>query len=141
MIHQLSKNNILDVYDFILRVKDESKDFYITENRERIFINNIKIIEKLLKKQEIYGIMDGDLKALLIIYREKNFRPYIKILVNENKYAYNLFTYLDWIIGKNEFFIKVKKYNPICKVLQKKRWQFVGDRGQEILYVRKAREK
>ena len=80
MIKRLNQKNRADIVEFIKKDYDKFKDFYITHERKRLFLTDSKLVEKLLKKQEIYGVYDTELKGLLMIFREKNFRPYIKIL-------------------------------------------------------------
>lgn len=148
MIQRLKLKNTIDIYDFVLNHKDEFEDFYITENKERKFINNLDTIKRLLKRQEVYGLEDNGLKAILIILREKNFRTYIKVLAVQNKYVFDLMKFISWNFNKQELYLKVKKSNTINKVLSfydkikketvyRYHWNFAGDRGQEVLYVRK----
>ena len=139
MIHRLKLKDAISFYEFILRCKDVYEDFYVTSNKERKFFTDLKLIKKILKYQEVYAVEEKEIKALLLIYREKNYRPYVKILAEKIDCVYDLLKYVEWNINK-EIFIKIKKINPIAKILQRKRnWQFVGDRGQEVLYVKKVR--
>ena len=146
MIKKLNNKNSLDILEFINRVKDIYQDMYITKNKERIFLTDLKLIEKVLKYNEIYAIDDRGIHALLIILKEKGYRTYIKILVEKNNYIYDLFKFLHWNYNGCELFLKVKKENPITKIAQsfyldqmhlKKQWEFCGNRGNEILLIHK----
>ena len=146
--HLHYKKNLIDVYGFILSCKDEYEDFYVTVGKERKFITELNLIKKVLKYQQVFGIFDNGLKALLIIYKEKGFRSYVKILTDRYNYIYDLLNYLDWNFYRPELYLKIKKTNKIGKSLsyfdKKKQktvyrygWNFFGSRGEEILYVRK----
>jgi len=139
MIYRLKLKNSLDIYYLVNEVKDKYEDFYITKDRERIFLKDLNIIKKIVKHQEIYGIFDNDLKAIMMIYREKGFRPYLKILSKSKKYIYNLLSYLFWNFNE-EIFIKLKKENPLATTISRFRihrklgFKFAGNRGTEILF-------
>lgn len=140
MIKKLNYKDSISVYEFVSRTKDVWEDFYITQNKQRTFLVNLKLIEKILKYQEVIALEEsGELKALLLILREKGFRTYIKILSEKNDYVYDLMKYLNWNFTC-ELFIKVKKTNPVSKIAQKFFFNFIGDRGQEILLIRQKRE-
>jgi hypothetical protein len=140
MIKKLNYKDSIGVYEFISRTKDVWEDFYITTNKSRIFLKDLKFIEKILKYQDVVGLEEsGELKAILLIYREATFRPYVKILSQKTDYIYDLMKYLNWNFNC-ELFIKVKKTNPVSKIAQKFFFNFIGDRGQEILLVRQKRE-
>lgn len=136
MVRRLNLKNKIDVYDFLERIEDIYSEFFITENQTRLFLkSNWNLITKILKYHETYAVDDKGLKGIMIIFREKNFRPYVKILTEKIDYAYDLLNFLGWN-KKEELFIKIKKANPISKILQK-RWKFMGDRGKEFLFVKK----
>jgi hypothetical protein len=139
MIKRLNYKNSIDIYDFVLRVEDKFQDFYLTQDKQRIFIKEIKLIEKLLKYQEVYAVEDNEIQAIMIVLHEKGFRSYVKLLSSKIDYSYDLLKSLSWNYEKKELFIKIKKTNPICKILQRYGWTFAGDRGQEVLYIKKAK--
>ena len=140
MIKKLNYKSTLDVYEFILRVKDFNEDFYLTQNKSRIFLNNLSLIEKTLKYQTIIALEEsGEIKALLMIIKEKGFRTYVKILAEKNDHFYDLMKWLNWNVNQ-ELFIKCKKANPLFKISQKFFFNFIGDRGSEILLVKNKRE-
>lgn len=140
MIRKLNYTDTISMYEFILRTKDSYEDFYITTNKSRVFLKNLKLIEKILKYQDVIAIEElGEIKALLLIYKEKGFRPYVKILAENNNYVYDLMKWLNWNYNC-ELFIKAKKTNPISKISQKFFFNFIGDRGSEILLAKQKRE-
>jgi hypothetical protein len=140
MIRKLNYHDSISVYDFILRTQDKFEDFYITQNKGRIFLKDLKLIEKLLKYQTIVALEEsGEIKALLLILKEKGFRTYLKILAEKNDYVYDLMKYVNWNYNC-ELFIKAKKTNPISKISQKFFFNFIGDRGSEILLAKHKRE-
>lgn len=138
MIKRLNKKNLIDVYDFLLTIIDKEKDFYITINKERIFLkDSLKLIEKILKYHEVYGKFDSSLKAIYIIYREKGFRPYLKILAEKKLDYIDLIRFLKWQASEIELFCKLKKENSIIEYLHKAGFFKIGDRGKEILLIKK----
>ena len=138
MIQRLKSKHISDIFYFVNETRDKYEDFYITKNRDRVFIKDRKVIEKIIKYQEVYGIYDKGLQGIIVIYKEKGFRPYLKILCKKNYYIYSLLKYLFWNF-EGEVFIKVKKSSPIAKIASRFRsarkigFQFMGNRGNEIL--------
>lgn len=109
MIRKLTKKDDINILEFVNRFNDFYQDFYITISKERIFLrNNLKLIQKLLKKQEFYAIEEKEIKGLLLVFKEKGYRPYIKILcrTENNK---DLIKYLKWNCLTTDLFIKVKE--------------------------------
>jgi hypothetical protein len=140
MIRKLNWKDTINVYDFIVNTKDKYEDFYITIDKNRVYLKDQKLIKKILNRQEVFGIEEkGDIIALLLIYREKSFRSYVRILSSKNSYIYDLLKFLNWNFN-NELFIKAKKYNPIINIAQGFFFNFIGGRGQEILLVKQKRE-
>ncbi len=140
MIRPLTLKDKISVYEFVIRTKDTWQDFYITSNKQRTFLTDLKLIEKLLKYQILVALEEsGEIKALLMILKEKGFRTYIKVLAEKNDQIYDLMKWLNWNYNC-ELFIKTKKINPLSKIAQKFFFNFIGDRGQEILLVKNKRE-
>lgn len=139
MIEKLKLQNKIDVYDFLERVKDSFEDFYITKDKERYFLKkNWLLIEKIVKYQEIYGLFDNGLQGILIILREKGYRPYIKLLATNRKYTIDLLKYLKWNFQEKELFAKFKKQNPLSQLILKTGFSKIGDRGSEDLFCKKG---
>lgn len=141
MIERLQKKHVVSICEFIKQNKDVYHDFYITRNKQRIFLNNTDIISKVLKNQEIYGLFDERLRGLMMIYREKGYRPYIKFFSIKMSDNIDLLKYLMWNFSEQDLYIKLKKSNPFCSVVQKYGFVFIGDRGSEILLMRKGVKK
>lgn len=150
MIEKLTIKNFQDMKLFFEDVKDVYEEMYITKNKERIFLkNNSSLICDVLKHQEIYGILDGRLKAIMIIYKEKGYRPYLRFLAENNKYYKDLLIYLLWNFSDLEVYIKIKKSNPLLnyfvdvinkKYVPKKNFMIKGMRGQEILIIKNKKK-
>jgi hypothetical protein len=137
MIKKINYKKLLDVLDFTLNNEDKFEDFYVTSERKRIFIKDLKIIDKILRYQEVYGFYDKSLIGIILIYREKTFRPYIKILAKDEKTSIELIRFLVTTAGHLDLFFKLKKINPISRIAQRYGFEFMGNRGQELLLVRK----
>lgn len=138
MIIRLNYKYTLDVLDFIATVPDRYEEFFITKDKQRLFLKNKKIILNILKHQEVYGLFEGQLKGLMMILREKNYRPYVKFLSINNAYNRDLLKYFLWNFMGSEIFCKLKKRNPLVEILKKKVFIQIGDRGQEVLLLKKA---
>lgn len=138
MIERLTKKNLLDVYEFVQRVKDRYQDFYITQENQRLFLTDFKIIKKLLNKQEVYSVYDKGVKGLMIIYKEKGYRPYIKLLTENRSAESSLIKYLMMNFSEYDLYIKIKKENPLAKYIKYFGFVQQGDRGLEILLYRKG---
>lgn len=139
MIERLKICNKIDIYDFLERVDDKFQDFYLTKEKERIFLKgNWSLIEKTLKHQEVYGLFNNGLKGILLIYKNKGYRPYIKMLAISNKYYYNLLMYLRFNFMNKELFAKLKLNNPLVQILERKGFISIGKRGKEILLHKQA---
>jgi len=115
MIRRLHSKDSISVLHFVNIFNDFWMEFYVTILKERVFLkNNLKLIEKLLKTQQLYALMEHDeIEGLMLIYRSKGFRPYLKLLcrTENNK---DFIKYLKWNIS-DELFIKAKVNNPILK--------------------------
>lgn len=138
MIEKLGKSNNIDVYEFIKRVNDRYQDFYITIDKQRRFLNDWDLIDKILKTQELYGSFDKQLNGILMIYREKGFRNYVKILAENREVENRLIKFFFWNCAGQDLFLKLKKQNPLSKFMQHFGFVFSGDRGLEVLLFRKG---
>jgi hypothetical protein len=147
MIERLTKRNIIDVYEFVQRIKDRFQDFYVTQSNQRLFLTDLNLIRKIIERQEVFGLYEKGFKGLLIVYKEKGFRPYIKILSENRKSESSLLRYLMLNYSEQDLYIKLKQENPLARFLQyinphTKKTQYgfmqVGPRGQEVLLFRKG---
>lgn len=136
MIIKLKIKNSIDVFDFVNSCYDKYEDCYITIDKKRLFLkNNLKLIKKILKYQEVYML---DNKGLMIIFREKGFRSYVKFLAKDRDTYIDLIKFLNWNYSC-ELFIKLKNNNPLVEELRKNKFYVQGLRGQEIL-LKKIKE-
>jgi hypothetical protein len=138
MISRINYKYATEVLEFIHKIKDCYKDMYITDNKERIFLNNLKLITKLLKYQEIYILKDKEIKGLLMIYRSKGYRPYVKLLAENSKYTIDMLKFLKWTFGEKDLYFKLKKENPLSEQIKKTGFSMIGDRGKELLFFKKG---
>jgi len=138
MIERLKKKNLIDIFEFTHRVSDVYQDFYITVDKTRTFLKNYQTITKVIDRQEVYGLFEKDLQGILLIYREKGFRPYIKILASSRDNQLNLIKFLIWNFSNQDLYIKLKKRNSLSQIIQRYGFIFQGDRGEEILLFRKG---
>lgn len=139
MIQKLNIKNKFDVYDFMSSTNDRYEDTYITQNKERKFLkNNGSLIEKILKTQEVYGIENNGLKAIMIILREKGYRPYIKLLAKNSKYTIDMLKFLKWNFSEIDLYFKLKKENPLSEQIKRAGFVMIGDRGKELLFFKKG---
>lgn len=141
MISKVNYKNRIDIFEAVNRIKDTHKDFYVTKNKERLFLTDLDFIEKILDTQDVYVLEEKEIKGLLLIYKEKGYRPYVKILADTYDAARDLIKFLIWNYVDKDLFIKVKKDNPVFKIAQKYGFVFSGDRGSEILLFRKGEKR
>lgn len=139
MIQRLGIKNKLDVYDFLSRVEDRHQDFYLTEDKSRKFLkNDWSLITKVLLKQEVYGLENNGIKAIMIIVRDKGFRPYVKLLAENSKYTIDMLKFLKWSYFEKDLYFKLKKNNPLSQIIKKTGFIKIGDRGLEDLFFKKG---
>lgn len=138
MISRLKIQNKIDMYEFCLRCRDKYEDWYITKNKSRLMINNLSLIETLLQRQEVYGLFQGNLKAVMIIVRDKGFRPYIKLLAENSRYTIDMLKFLKWNFSEKDLYFKLKKENPLIEQIKKTGFVMIGDRGRELLFLKKG---
>ncbi len=126
-------NSILEEYI------DEYRDFYITQSNFRLFIKENKelLFDSLNKGDKIVFDEEAGI-AYVTGWSDKVERKYLKLLVKDLESADKLLNVLFWNI-KEDLYIKIKKTNPILSVLQKHDFIFRGNRGREILLLRKYR--
>lgn len=140
MIKKLKTKNIIDLVDFFDRISDKFEDMYITKEKERKFLkNNWLLIEKLLKKQECYGLFNNGLRGILIIIKDKGFpRKYVKLLTENSKYTIDFLKWIKWNFFEKDLYMKLKKNNPLAQMIAKTGFIKIGDRGNEDLFLKKG---
>ena len=117
MIRSLKKKDFTN-FIYFCQKRDKYSDFYITQNNKRFFLNNIKIAEKVfydcLKHNEKCYIKEDEnhiVAVLLIIgYKDKFDRKYVKLLTTSKDDTRDLFRFLQWQ-GLSNLFIKSRKSN------------------------------
>ena len=112
-------------------------DFYSTQQNIRISLrDNPDVLFNYLKKgsQIVYEIDKEN--GIALILKEKGFRTYLKILTKDEKLASNFLKIVNWNI-KEDVFVKLHKNNPLLKVFQRNQYVFQGNRGSEVLLMRK----
>ena len=135
---QLSKKDIEKVTSIIQEISDEYRDFYITKDNLRLFIDvNIELLFDCLKNGD--KIAFGDEGIAFITGWSDNFnRKYLKILAEDINSADKLLKVIDWHV-KTDLYIKIKRNNKLLPALEAHNFVFLKPRGKEVLYVRKYR--
>jgi len=136
-VGQLKRKEERLIITLIDELVDFNRDFYITQNNLRLFIKENKdLFIKCLKKGDkmVYSEEDGII--FITGFSDRASRKYIKPLVKDVESADRLLKVLFWNINC-DIWAKIKKTNPIKKVLLKNNFKFAGDRGKEILLLRK----
>jgi len=136
MIIKLKNKHFLDFKYFLDTTPDIHMEMYITENKQRIFLKgNINLIKKIIKNYLCYGLYDGELKAVLIVYSQKNFRTYLKVLGKLTSRELDLIKFILWKIGDRDNYIKLKTKNQLVERMTQ--FTNIGKRGLEVLLFRK----
>ena len=139
MVERLTVKHKVDIITFLLDTNDRYEDFYFTVGRERLFLkNNWILIEKILKQQECYGYFENGLKGLLIIYKSKGFRPYLKMLTIDYTATNSLMKFFVWNRNEVDIFCKLKTDNPITNVIKRFGFFVKGNRGKELLFFKQG---
>jgi len=136
---KITKEEKSILINLIDNITDLYGDMYITRNNLRLMIkaNKDLFFECLNKGDKIVWEKD---KGMLFItgFSDNAKRIYVKPLCNDMELADQLIKYLDWKLPEYDLWIKIKKINPIRKVLLKKRnhYNYIASRGKEILLCR-----
>lgn len=134
---QLTNKDERIIRDILMDLTDIYGDFYITRNNLRLFIKeNQNLLFDCIKKGDkiVYEENEGIIFATG--WSDKSKRKYIKVLAKDEKSADNLLKVINWNMPGEKFFAKIKKNNPLRRVLQKNNFTFAGDRGKEILLIK-----
>jgi len=134
---QLSKKHKREIDGMICEISDIYKDFYVTKNNLRLFLNdNLHLLHNGLKKGDIIVWEDGGGLIFINGFSEKASRKYIKVLAKDCQECDRLLKVVSHNVDTC-LYAKVKKNSPIRKTLERNGFGFAGDRGKEILLVRK----
>lgn len=134
----LSKKDKEQVTSLIREISDEYRDFYITKENLRLFIEvNLDLFFDCLKNGD--KIAFGDEGIAFITGWSDNFdRKYLKLLAEDIKSADKLLKVIDWHV-KTDLYIKIKRNNKLLPALKAHNFVFLKPRGKEVLYFRKYR--
>ncbi len=118
MIRQL-KSTDRSNFIYYCQNRDSASDFYVTKNNRRIFLNNPKVAKGVfndcIKHSEKCYIKEenGLIVAILLIigYKDKDERKYLKVLSHNKKDVKDLFSYLIWQNLPSNIFVKIHKNN------------------------------
>jgi len=129
------KNKIITLLE---NINDAYSDAYITKNNIRLFIrDNVNILEQCLEQGD--RILFSDNSVLVVLgYSDNSPRKYLKILTND-------FTDVSVLLHElynnisNDIYCKLKSHNPLKEVLLSNSFEVVGNRGKEVLLVKKFR--
>jgi len=98
----------------------------------------LTLIKKVLSNQEVYGLENNGIKAIMIIVRDKGFRPYVKLLAENSKYTIDMLKWFKWTFFEKDMYFKLKKNNPLSTMIKKTGFVKIGDRGLEDLFFKKG---
>ncbi len=131
-----SKKEKENINSILQELTDTYSDFYITRNRLRLFIKENKdlLFDSLAKGDKIAYAEDEGI-AFITGWSDKSPRKYLKIIGFDLEKTDHLIKVINWHC-EDQLFAKIKKNNPIRRILQKNGFIFYGDRGREILLVR-----
>jgi hypothetical protein len=143
MIQRLIKQNFInDVLTTDLR--DNDNIFYITKDRDRLFLKDIKVLryyEKLLRRGERCYKYEN--KGIVITYglADKSDRKYLKFLYADAQALRKLLIGFFYEEGWRHWYIKIRKNSAAYKILLGIGFRFAGDRGAEVLLCRQQDRK
>jgi len=136
-VTQISKKDKKALDSILQEYVDVFSDFYMTKQNLRLFIkDNRHLLFDSLKGGDKIAFSEDDGLAFVTGWSDNMERKYLKILAKDNESANKLLKVLLWNID-TDLYIKIKKNNPILSTLQKNNFVFRGNRGKEILLVRK----
>jgi len=135
----LSDKEKKHVASLLCELTDLYGDFYITRNNLRLFIKeNQNVLFNCLKKGDKIVFNETGL-AVICGFSDKANRKYVKFLTKDAKDIEKFLKVIAWNLNC-DLYVKIKKTNPQKEALQDNYFKFAGDRGKEILLVRRARK-
>ena len=134
------KKEIPLIESIIRELNDDYRDFYITKNNIRLFIkDNFDVLLKDLKHGDRIAYFNNGV-GLVIGFADKSPRKYVKLLAKTLADADKILTVLtDWNHRNYDLYVKMKRNNPLLKVLKKHKFVFATNRGKEVLFKRSGR--
>lgn len=140
--NQLNKKEEQFFRIFLAELTDFYSDFYITKDRIRLDIKeNVDLFLKEAKKGNklLYGEKEGI--AGIVGYADNFPRKYLKILAKDENGADKLVRRAIEIVDC-DLWAKIKKKNPLIKILYNNGFIHKGNRGKELLmYYEKYKNK
>ena len=134
---KLQKKEEYELDIFIKDLSDIYSDFYITRNNLRLYIKeNTDLLYSCLEKGDQMSFSEEKGIAFITGFSDKAERKYLKVLAKDDQSADHLLKALLWQVDY-DLFAKIKKNNPIRQILQRNNFKFIGDRGKEVLLIRK----
>ncbi len=134
---KLKKDERYELNVFLCELSDTYSDFYITRNNLRLYIKeNMDLLYDCLEKGDQISFSEDKGIAFITGFSDKAKRKYLKVLAKDDQSADHLLKILLWQVNY-DLFAKIKKNNPIRQVLQRNNFKFIGDRGKEVLLLRK----
>jgi len=115
---------------------DLFSDFYITKNNLRLSIKeNLPVLFDCLKKGDKIAFDENGV-GIIVGYSDNAPRKYLKILAKKDKDVEALVKIISWNI-KEDLWVKIKKNNPMRKILEKNNFRFKAGRGAEVLLIKR----
>lgn len=144
MVRILKKKDKVKFLEYCKEFSDNNHDNYITVDRERKFLNELKIasrvFDNIMKRGDKCFIIEDNttITGILLIvgYSDKFPRKYIKCIANSYNDYFKLFDFLLLNYEHNVFFMKIKKTNFLCRLIQKFNFRACGQRGKELLFIK-----
>ena len=131
----LSKKDKKQVSSILDELVDIYSDFYLTKKNLRYYIKeNLDLLFKSLHNGDKIIFDEGGV-AFVTGWSDNSPRKYLKLISKNEKIANKLIKNINWNITE-KLYCKIKKRNPLKKILLKNQWKFAGDRGKEILLKR-----
>lgn len=138
MIRRLKTKDEIN-FVFFCNMKDKFKDFYITKDNQRLFLNDHKVCRRVfndcLKRGDQCLIKEekDTIKGLLMVngYADKFSRKYMKVYTHNNEMSDHLIRSITQDFP-SDLYIKVKNNNPITEVL-------IGTRVYNLIFKQNSK--
>lgn len=144
MISKLCSKDYFDFIDCCLKF-DKYSDFYIFEDKRKIFLNDAKVSKRVFndvlkrgdkcfvhKEREIEGI------ALINGYKYKSPFKYLKIFSYKKQVIEKLLRFINMNYS-GELYLRVKHYNPVAILAKDNHFRVIKEIGKEVLMKREAK--
>ncbi len=147
MIRNIKMKDKVRFIEFCKDYKDYFYDNYITLERERKFLTEVKISKMIFNnimkrgdKAIIYEENETIKGVLIIVGFSDHFpRKYVKCLAND-QIANKLFRFLNLNMDI-QLFMKLKQNNPLCEIIKIHKFEQCAFRGKELLFIKNGENK